>query len=479
MQKNNSTSNKNEEILRIIPSIDIILNSDEIRIFSEKIEHNYLVSIIRHKIEQFRNSLISGERLNVQHLIESIRQELSHILSPYFCYAINATGIILHTGLGRAPFIRGVDSTIKSLSSGYMRLQIDDDGRRSDRFFRVNYLLKIITDAEAGMIVNNNAAATLLILNTIANGREVIISRGQLIEIGGDFRLPEIMAKSGALMREVGTTNRTHLKDYESALNDKTAAILRVHQSNYRISGFTNQVALHELVELGRRYNIPIIDDLGSGALIDFSKFNLPKEPVVQESVKIGADVVCFSGDKLLGGPQCGIIIGKNTYLESMKKNPLARALRSDKMASALLESTLQLFLLKEDKLVENHKALNMLLRPVTHIRQQARRCGSILKKQFGSELDISINPALAEIGGGSLSTEQLPTFVITIKPKKIATENLAKALRQYRIPIFGRVTDDTLLLDFRTIFKGEEKIIIEAFREILSKRETSVKEKI
>jgi len=278
MQKNNSTSNKNEEILRIIPSIDTILNSDEIRIFSEKIEHNYLVSIIRHKIEQFRNSLISGERLNVQHLIESIRQELSHILSPYFCYAINATGIILHTGLGRAPFIRGVDSTIKSLSSGYMRLQIDDDGRRSDRFFRVNYLLKIITDAEAGMIVNNNAAATLLILNTIANGREVIISRGQLIEIGGDFRLPEIMAKSGALMREVGTTNRTHLKDYESALNDNTAAILRVHQSNYRISGFTNQVALHELVELGRRYNIPIIDDLGSGALIDFSKFNLPKE---------------------------------------------------------------------------------------------------------------------------------------------------------------------------------------------------------
>ena len=455
------------KILRKIPSIDNILNYPEIKKFSNTIAHNYLTSIIRHKINGFRKHLIAGEKLNVENLKQSIVQELNDIINPYFCYAINATGIVLHTGLGRAPTNKGIAPGLRAISSGYVRLQIDDSGRRTDRHFRINRLLQILTDAEAGIIVNNNAAATLLILNTLAKDREVIISRGQLIEIGGNFRMPEIMAQSGVIMKEVGTTNRTHLKDYRNAINERTAALLRVHQSNYRISGFTKQVGLAELVQLGRKYHIPIIDDLGSGALLDFSQFGLPKEPVAQESIKIGAGVVCFSGDKLVGGPQCGIIIGKKKYIEQIKKNPLTRALRCDKLTNALLETTLQLFLMDQERLIKSHSVLSMLLRQLVDIKRQAKRCADMLKRQFSSKLDVSLNPAVSEIGGGALSTEELPTFVVTIRPKTMKVEDLARALRRYRIPIFGRVSADSLLLDFRTVLKGEEKIIVEAFKAI------------
>jgi len=270
-------------------------------------------------------------------------------------------------------------------------------------------------------------------------------------------------------MREVGTTNRTHLRDYEGAINENTAALLRVHQSNYRIVGFTKEVPLDELVTLGRRQNIPVIDDLGSGALIDFSKYGLPKEPMVQESIKIGADVACFSGDKLIGGPQCGIIVGTNTYIDAIKKNPLTRAMRCDKLTNAALEATLQLFLTKEDILMRKHNVFGILLKQVSNIKRQATQCASSLKKQFGTKLDISVKEDVSEIGGGSLSTEQLPTYVVAIKSKKIAAQDLARALRTYRIPIYGRVSENTLLLDFRTVLKDEEKIIIQAFKDIFS----------
>jgi len=471
LKKNRQRCSSNKKILRQIPSIDKILNEPEIKEFSNIIDPQYLTALIRNNINEYRKRLIAGEQFDVINLKQNIVQALHDILNPYFCYAINATGIVLHTGLGRAPVNIRMASGLKALSLGYIRLQIDDEGRRTDRHLRINRLLHILTGTEAGMIVNNNAAATLLILNTLAKNREVIISRGQLIEIGGSFRIPEMLAQSGALMKEVGTTNRTHLRDYEHAINDNTAALLRVHQSNYRITGFTKQVSLGELVMLGKKYAIPVIHDLGSGALIDFSKFGLPKEPVAQESIKTGADIVCFSGDKLIGGPQCGIIIGKRKYIEKLKKNPLARVLRSDKFTSALLETTLQLFLLNRSEVIKNHSVLSMLLRPLPSIKRQAMRCANYIKKHLGPHVDVSVDPSVSEIGGGSLSTEELPTYVVSIKPNNMRVDDLARALRQYRTPVFGRVKGGNFFLDFRTVLKGEEKIIIEALTTILKSR--------
>lgn len=523
----------NKELLKSIPSVDKILNWSEIKELENKIEHKHLLSIIRNKTDEFRGKLLAGSKIENEHLKQMILDEIKYLTEPYFRYAINGLGIVLHTGLGRAPFSKGIADTLSNSSNAYSRLQIDDEGKRDDRYKKVSKLLQLLTGCEAGIIVNNNAGATLLILSALAKGKEVIVSRGQLIEIGGSFRIPDIMAESGCIMREVGTTNRTHLKDYEQAIKftaehaetaEKkkgkgkrknsvgsvplwqetpvaTGAIIRVHQSNYHISGFTKEVSLAELVQLGKKYKIPIIDDLGSGALIDLSKYGLPKEPTVQESLVIGADVVCFSGDKLIGGPQCGIIVGKKALVEKIKKHPLTRALRCDKLTNAALEATLQMFLHKEEDLIKEHRVMSMLLKPLKEIKSQASGLAGKLNKEFGSILDVKVKPAKSEIGGGSLSTEELETFVVAIKPKtKIETtrlheintrerkeksgenlcesvvkkekglsaQELAKKLRQYKTPIFGRVAENSLLLDFRTILKGEEKIIIEAFKTIL-----------
>ncbi len=454
------------EILRKIPSVEHLLNSPELKIFLERVERNYITKVVRNEVEKFRKMMRENEEVNPQQLLKNIVKELNELTTPYFTYAINALGIVLHTGLGRAPFSKGVVDALNSVALGYCRLQIDEEGRRADRYKKISKLLEIITNAEAGMIVNNNAAATLLILNTIARGREVIVSRGQLIEIGGSFRIPEVMERSGAILHEVGTTNRTHLKDYESAISEKTAAIMKVHQSNYRILGFTKEVPLEELVCLGRRYNLPVIDDLGSGALIDFSKYGLPKEPLVQESIKLGADIVCFSGDKLIGGPQCGIIVGKREYIEKIKKNPLNRALRCDKLTSAALEATLCLFLKGEEQIIKEHSVISILLKPLNSIKRQARNCARAINKK--DKIKWTIKESISEIGGGSLSTEKLPTYVLEIRPQNISVERLAKELRLYQPPIFGRIEKDSLLFDFRTVLAGEEKIIARALNDTL-----------
>jgi L-seryl-tRNA(Ser) seleniumtransferase len=459
---------KSKEILRNIPSVDKILNWPELQECLDILENKHITRIVRDKIDEFRKSLLAGEKFGLDHLKKSILQELTDLLIPFFCYAVNALGIVLHTGLGRAPFNKRIADVLHDMAMGYSRLQIDEEGKRADRYRKIDRLLQILTGAEAGIIVNNNAAATMLILNAMAKGKEVIVSRGQLIEIGGAYRIPDIMAQSNAIMHEVGTTNRTHLKDYANAINDQTGALLRVHQSNYRIIGFTKEVPLNEMVELGQKNNIPVIDDLGSGALIDFSKYGLPKEPMVQESIAAGADVVCFSGDKLIGGPQCGIIVGKRQYIEKIKKNPLTRALRCDKLTNAVLEATLQLFLLKEEDLILNHGVLGILLKPLDEIKRHANSCARALKKAHLGRLEISVESSVSEIGGGSLSTEQLPTYVVAVRSKTIPIQDLARALRQYEKPVFGRVAENTLLLDFRTVLKGEEKTILEAFKAVL-----------
>lgn len=455
--------------MRNIPSVDKILNWPELQECLQTIESKIVTRIVRDKIDEYRKKLLAGEKPEPDFLKHAILSELTDLLTPYFCYAVNALGIVLHTGLGRAPFNKRIADVLHDMAMGYSRLQIDEEGKRADRYKKIGRLLQILTGAEAGIIVNNNAAATMLILSAMAKGKEVVVSRGQLIEIGGSYRIPDIMAQSGAIMREVGTTNRTHLKDYENAINDQTGALLRVHQSNYRIIGFTKEVPLEELVALGRKHHIPVMDDLGSGALIDFSKYGLPKEPMVQESISTGADVVCFSGDKLVGGPQCGIIVGKKQYVEIIKKNPLTRALRCDKLTNAVIEATLQLFLLRDEDLIPNHGVLGILLKPLDEIKRQASRCAKSLRATHGKDMEVSVKPDVSEIGGGSLSTEQLPTFVLAIKSRNMPVQDLARALRQYEKPVFGRIADNTLLLDFRTVLKGEEKIILEAFKAVLN----------
>lgn len=455
---------KRKEILRNIPAVDKILQWPELQKYLDTLEQQYITAIIRYKIDEFRERILDDEDYDLDFLKNSILCEFRDLIRSSFRRAVNALGIVLHTGLGRAPFSNGIADVLRNASIGYSQLQIDEEGKRADRYKKISQILSLITGAEAGIVVNNNAGATLLILNEIAKGKEVIVSRGQLIEIGGAFRIPEIMEQSGATLREVGATNRTHLENYEEAINENTGALLRVHQSNYRIIGFTKEVSLDELVELGKKYNLPVIDDLGSGALIDLSKYKLPKEPTVQDSIRTGADIVCFSGDKLIGGPQCGIIIGKEKIINRIKKNPLTRALRCDKLANEALEATLQLFLHKEETFLKNHGVMNILLRSANDIKRCASRCARKLKKQFSKQLDISVRKDVSEIGGGSLSTEQLPTFVIAVKPKNMAAQEFARALRMCDTPIYGRVADDTILLDFRTVLKGEEKFIIHAF---------------
>lgn len=457
-----------ENILRNIPSVDSILQWPELQKYIETLQQTYITLIIREKIDDFRKRIIAGENFNLDFLKNSILCEFKDLIRPYFRRAVNALGIVLHTGLGRAPFSLGVAEAIRDASIGFSQLQIDEEGRRADRYKKISHMLSILTGAEAAVIVNNNAGATLLILNELAKGKEVIVSRGQLIEIGGAFRIPEIMEQSGATLREVGTTNRTHLKNYADAINENTGALLRVHQSNYKIVGFTKEVSLEDLVALGKQHNLPVIDDLGSGALINLLKYDLPKEPTVQESMKIGADVACFSGDKLIGGPQCGIIVGKKALIDRIKKNPLTRALRCDKMTNEALEATLKLFFHKEDILLKNHGVMKLLLKKPTDIKRHANKCARVLKKDFSEQLDITVQKDVSQIGGGSLSTEELPTYVVAVKPKTGSLTDLARSLRMCDIPVYGRVSEDAILLDFRTVLNGEEKFIVQAFEEIL-----------
>jgi L-seryl-tRNA(Ser) seleniumtransferase len=310
-------------------------------------------------------------------------------------------------------------------------------------------------------MVNNNAAATMLILNTLAAGREVIVSRGQLIEIGGAFRIPEVMERSGCTLVEVGTTNRTHLYDYERAITENTAAILRVHSSNYKIIGFTGEPSLSDLAELAHKHHLPIIDDLGSGAIADLSKWGLPPEPTVQESVKAGMDAICFSGDKMLGGPQGGYIIGKKSIIERVKKNPLTRALRGDKMQYAAAEATLKLYL-EPDKLPETHPVIHMITKPAASIRRRANALKRKLTPRLESRADLMVIPDGTEMGSGSLPGKSIPTFALKIIPKNRTPDCIGEALRKGRPPVISRIAGDAILLDLRTVDKREEGDLFE-----------------
>jgi L-seryl-tRNA(Ser) seleniumtransferase len=457
-------ANKKNELLRQIPSVNTLLQKEEIRKLLLQYPRELVLFYLREELKNLREGIDEGriKEIVVENILENIREKVW----PSLRRAIQGLGIILHTGLGRAPLPKKAQEALLAVTENFCNLEIDEKGRRGSRYRHIEKLLQLLTGAESGMIVNNNAGATLLVLNTFAAGKEVIVSRGELIEIGGAFRLPDVMARSGAKLVEVGTTNRTHLRDYREAINPNTALILKVHKSNYEIIGFTKEVELKELITLGREFNLLIVHDLGSGALIDLSQYGLPKEPVVRESIKEGADLCLFSGDKLLGGPQSGVIVGRKDLLDKIRKNPLTRALRCEKLTFAAMEATLRLFL-DEEKLKKEHPVLNLLTKDLKTIEKEAKEVKKALAEL--KDLEVEIIDTFSLVGGGSLATAKLPSKALAIRSKKYSAERLAEILRRQPIPIFGRVENERYLLDFRTIRQDEVKIVKDSLIRLLS----------
>ncbi len=458
--------------LKNLPKMDRILEDGRVRLLLDRFPRTLVVEFIRNHLDALRTEIAGSKRsedpVEFSVLIDDMVSRAENALGMSMTGAVNGTGIILHTGLGRAPFAAQAQKALAETVRGYCALQVDrETGKRGDRHAHVEGLLKTITGAEAAVVVNNNAAATLLALNTLAEGKEVIVSRGELVEIGGSFRIPDVMKRSGAVMVEVGTTNRTHLRDYEQAVTPETALLLKVHQSNYRIIGFTKQVGIEELAALAHARGIFAMDDLGSGALVDLSRWGLPREPMVQESVRAGADAVCFSGDKLIGGPQCGIIVGKNEFVNRMKKNALMRALRVDKMTYAVLEATLRLFV-DGDRGIESHPVLGMLIEPAESVRRRCLGLKKKLKTVAGSRLQLDVVKEYSETGSGSLAAEPMPSYALSMRMNGTDAEELARRFRMSNPPVFGRVKSDRFLIDCRTVGRGEFAFVERAVRKMV-----------
>lgn len=456
--------------LRSIPSVNELLEYPAVRKLVDRISRNVVVSTVRTVLDEVRNEVQNAASEmtlpSVSELAERIARRVMEVEKPKLQPVINATGILLHTGLGRAPLAEDALAEIVAVARDYASLELDlQTGQRSRRVVAVEALLKELTGAEAGLVVNNNAGATMLTLAALAAGREVLVSRGQLIEIGGSYRLPDVMAASGAVLREVGTTNKTRLDDYQQALGPQTAALLLVHPSNFAIVGFTESTTLAELVELGRRHNVPVIHDIGSGALIDFAQFGFHGEPVASESIKTGADVVLFSGDKLLGGPQCGIVVGRRALLQQIEKHPLARALRVGKLTLAGLGATLRLYR-DPERARREIPILHLLTTAVENLQNRAERLApQIAATSAVSEAEAV--PSTTYFGGGSLPTQELATWCIAVKPAGMSLDRLAAALRTGAPPVVGRVQQERLLLDLRSVMPRQDQLLVGAFESL------------
>ncbi len=451
--------------LRKIPKVDLLIEYEEIKELINNNDRELVVDIIREKTEELRNfiltsdSSISEDEISkkIDNLIDDISIKVGKITRLNVRKVINATGTILHTNLGRAVISEKIANRLKEIVTGYSNLEYDiEAGERGERYSHFEDIVCRITGAEAAMAVNNNAAAVMLILSTIAKDKEVIVSRGELVEIGGSFRVPDVMLQSGSKLVEIGTTNKTHLRDYENAINEETNAILKVHTSNYKIVGFTEDVSIKELSELSKKYSIPLIEDIGSGVLIDLSKYGLSYEPTVQESIKNGADVICFSGDKLLGGPQAGIIVGKKEYISKMKKNPLTRAMRIDKFTATVLEAVFHEYI-NEENAIKNIPVLKMITEDISELEAHAGYLYYKIK-DIHKLAEINIEDCFSQIGGGSLPLERIKSRCVSIKPNNITTALFEKRLRNFDVVI--RISDDKAILDMRTVKKSELDIL-------------------
>ena len=463
--------NKNQ-LYRNIPKVDVLLEMEIIQLLIEQYGRETVMEAIREEMEALRAFIGACEEeekivRQIQDLPQQIVRHVERLHTPNMRMVINGTGTILHTNLGRAPISQEHVSKLADIVTGYSNLEYNlEAGKRGERYSHFEKLLCKLTGAEAAMAVNHNAAAVMLILSSMAKGGEVIVSRGELVEIGGKFRIPDVMEQSGASLVEVGTTNKTHYSDYEEAITENTKALLKVHTSNYRIVGFTDTVTIDDLVPLAKEHDLPIIEDLGSGVLIDLSKYGLTYEPTVQDSIRKGADVVCFSGDKLLGGPQAGIIIGKKKYIDQMKKNQLTRALRIDKFTATVLELVLQEYL-SEEKAIQNIPVLRMITETEEEVAHRAQNLKRMLRRA-GLAAEFGLEKCESQIGGGSLPLERIPSMAVTIKPEKMSVPQLEEKMRHLEVPIIPRTANDTIYLDVRTIETRWFKKITEMLGELL-----------
>jgi len=463
-----------QQLLQRLPSIDALLKEPALERDIAQAGRKLVTDCLRKAVDEVRALLLADQAGDLsqdalhERIVSRAKDNLRSMIGPHYRRVVNATGIILHTGLGRAVLPARALEQIQEELSGYSLLQLDiEAGKRSRRDARLEWLLQQLTGAEAATVVNNNAAATAIVLNTVAKDKEVIVSRGQLVEIGGSFRLPDVMAFSGAKLVEVGATNKTHPRDYVNAITEETAAILRVHPSNYKIQGFSSEVPLDDLVDIAHAHGLVLIDDIGAGSLIDFSQFGFEPEPTLPESIRKGADITTSSADKLIGASQAGIILGKAKLIEAVRKNQFARIVRVGKLTLAALEATLKLFL-DESLALAEVPTLQMLRRDEAEIAKQAETLASRLKKRISSA-GVTTTAGFSQMGSGSLPTQNLATMLLVVQSEQIAAESLAKRLRQNSVPIFTRIRNEQVLIDPRTLRAGDDEVILEALVKILA----------
>lgn len=467
-------SSSNKEMLRSLPAVDELLHQEAISDAVETHPRTLVVRAIRNVLDRNRQAILGGEvafdpeEFDLANLVDEILEELEHLASFTLRRVVNGTGIIVHTNLGRSLLCQDALDRLQLVGSGYSNLEYDlATGTRGSRYVHAEAVLCEITGAEGALVVNNNAGAVVLVLNTLAQGREVVVSRGQLVEIGGSFRIPDIMARSGAILREVGCTNRTHLNDYEAAIGPETALLLDVHASNYQIIGFTAEVSLKELVELGGKHEVAVMQDLGSGCFVDVTRFGLQGEPLVQDSVRSGADVITFSGDKLLGGTQAGIILGRKELIAQLRRNPLTRALRVDKLTLAALEATLRLYR-DEDTAIQAIPTLRMIATDLKTLEDRARVLVEALRANIPESIGVGVMDGFSMVGGGALPVQNLPTKLVAMSSKEMSAARLEARFRGYTTPIIGRVEQELFLLDVRTLQPGDEETIAAAASQLV-----------
>jgi L-seryl-tRNA(Ser) seleniumtransferase len=466
-----------ESLLRQLPGVDKLLNIIKQESGWQKTPNSVILNAIRLTLDKTRTKILEGnhqdigQQVNTNNLISTIKDRIKKDNTPHFMTVINATGVVVHTNLGRSLLSESALNHLCGISKRYSNLELDiEKGTRGSRYSLVEDLICEISGAEAAMVVNNNAGAVLLCLDTIARDKEVIVSRGELVEIGGAFRIPDVMIKSGAKLKEVGTTNRTHKKDYENAIDEHTGLLLKVHTSNYSIIGFTSSVSLSQIVALGQKHHLPVMEDLGSGTFIDFLRYGLAKEPTVQESVAAGVNLITFSGDKLLGGPQAGIIIGKREIIAKIKSNPLTRALRIDKLTLAALESTLRLY--RDEALAVQHiPTLAMITAPFETIQAKAEKIKFELGQLINNKGKIILMNLTSRVGGGALPLLNLPSKCVGVTIFGISANTIERSLRLQSPAIIGRIETDQYILDPRTIQNDEIPMIKKAFAQLLNNR--------
>ncbi len=442
----------------------------------QAVPRDLLVDAVRSVVDGVREAIIAAKdeaslndiKTGPDDLVPLVEEAVKERLQVSLRKVVNATGVVIHTNLGRSVLAPEALEEMESVARSYSNLEYDvERGARGSRMAHLQSILQELTGAPAALVVNNNAAAVLLALTSHARDREVIISRSQLIEIGGSFRIPEVLAQSGARLIEVGTTNKTYLDDYRKAIHSETAAIMRAHPSNYRIVGFTSEPMLSELAQLAHEFELILLDDLGSGVLVDLTRYGLPPEPTVLDSLQAGADIVCFSGDKLLGGPQAGIILGQEALVDKMAKHPLARAVRADKLTVAGLEATLRIYH-DPDEAVRKIPTLAMLTADMESLKRKAQKLAGLCRRASDS-CEVNISQDSSQAGGGALPMSDLPTMVVSLTSSRYTPNQLEEALRRYTPPIIARISDDRVLLDVRTIFENEFQVVADALADLAS----------